>query len=70
MARYLFKRKKKTDNFLSFWLLAMVFLVPAIVLEHVEAEEPQTSGLHAENILVQGKSLDIYWWQGLRLFNG
>ena len=52
MARYLFKRKKKTDNFLSFWLLAMVFIVPAIVLEHVEAEEPQTSGLHAENILV------------------
>ena len=50
MARYLFKSKKKTDNFLSFWLLAMVFVVPAIVLEHVEAEEPQTIGLHAENI--------------------
>jgi hypothetical protein len=24
--------------------------VPAIVLEHVEAEEPQTNGLHAENV--------------------
>ena len=52
MARYLLKRKKKTDNFVSFWLLAMVFVVPAIVLENVEAEEPQTSGLHSENILV------------------
>ena len=28
----------------------MVFVVPSIVLEHVEAEDPQTSGLHAENI--------------------
>ena len=50
MARYLFKRKKKTNNFLSFWLLAMVLVVPAIVLEHVEAEEPQINGLHAENV--------------------
>ena len=50
MARYLFKRKKKTNNFLSFWLLAMIFIVPAIVLEHVEAEEPQASSLHAENV--------------------
>ena len=50
MARYLFKRKQETNNFLSFWLLAIVFIVPAIVLEHVEAEEPQTSSLHAENV--------------------
>ena len=50
MARYLFKRKKKMNNFMSFWLLAMVFVVPAIVLEYVDAEEPQTSGLHGENI--------------------
>ena len=50
MARYLFKRKKKKNNFLSFWLLVMVFVVPAIVLEHVEAEEPQTNALHAENV--------------------
>ena len=50
MARYLFKRKKKTNNLVSFWLLAMVFVVPAIVLEHVEAEEPQTNVLHAENV--------------------
>ena len=48
MASNLFKHKKKKNNFLSFWLLVMVFVVPAIVLEHVEAEEPQTSGLHAE----------------------
>ena len=52
MARHLFKRKQETNNFLSFWLLAIVFIMPAIVLEHVEAEEPQTSGLLAEDILV------------------
>jgi len=50
MSRYLFKRKKKTNNFLTFWLLAMIFVVPAIVLEQVDAEEPQTSGVHYEKI--------------------
>ena len=40
MSRYTFRRNSNTNKIWSFSLLAMVFVGPAIVLEHVEAEEP------------------------------
>ncbi len=50
MTRYIFKQKKETNNFLHFCLFVMVLAVSTIVLEHVEAEQPQTSGRHQEII--------------------
>ena len=50
MTRYIFKKKKETNNFLHFCLFVMVLAVSTIVLEHVEAEQPQTSGRHQEII--------------------
>jgi hypothetical protein len=41
MSRYIFRRKAKINKLWSFSLLAMVFVVPAFVLEHVDAEQPQ-----------------------------
>ena len=48
MAQYIFKQEKETNNFLHFCLFIMVLAVSTIVLEHVEAEQPQTSGRHQE----------------------
>ena len=50
MARYIFKQKKETNSFSNFCLFAMVLAVSTIVMEHVEAEQPQTSGRHPEII--------------------
>ena len=50
MTRYIFKQKKETNNFLHFCLFVMVLAVSTIVLEHVEAEQTQTSGRHQEII--------------------
>jgi hypothetical protein len=50
MTRYIFKQKKETNNFLHFCLFVMVLAVSTIVLEHVEAEQPQTSGRGQEII--------------------
>ena len=50
MARYIFKQEKETNNFLHFCLFIMVLAVSTIVLEHIEAEQPQTSGRHQEII--------------------
>ena len=50
MAQYIFKQEKETNNFLHFCLFIMVLAMSIIVLEHVEAEQPQTSGRHQEII--------------------
>ena len=50
MTRYIFKQKNETNNFMHFCLFVMVLAVSTIVLEHVEAEQPQTSGRHQEII--------------------
>ena len=50
MTRYIFKQKKETNSFLHFCLFVMVLAVSTIVMEHVEAEQPHTSGRGQEII--------------------
>ena len=60
MSPYIFRRQSNTNKFWSFSLLAMLFLGPAIVLEHVEAEEPQPLLLILSNFPIRSDSLTTF----------
>ena len=59
MTRNIFKQRKETNNFLHFCLFVMVLAVSTIVLEHVEAEQPQTSGAPRNHFSAEGRSSTI-----------